>query len=442
MTPVANGGKIEPAKPPGKTALIVLLELYTLVSCVSLVLVHKYYGPALHLTEPDTASVLTAAARIVPFVLVSILFAFAHFSFGYVASFGFYTIIIGYLWLSEFSSFHYNHTLAFASTFASGLAFFLPALFITSPIRQRFVLTAVAFDRLLSLLLLVSIGIIAAGAAYNFQFVAVSKVDVARNQLAFPAWLSYLTGIASTVLLPFAFACFVLLNRPWRAGLSLVLLLLFFPITLSKIPLLAPAFLLFLALISRFASARITIVLSLLLPTILGVLLAALHEAGVFSYARFDSYFNVANFRMLALTSSALDVYNDFFSSHRVTLFCQIGFVKRLITCPYDEPLGTLMSGYRLGNFNASLLATEGIASVGAVFAPLSVFACGLVIALGNRLSSGLPARLVLVSSGLLLQVLMNVPLTIAMVTYGGAILFLLWYLTPRSLFEPSVQDS
>jgi len=45
------------------------------------------------------------------------------------------------------------------------------------------------------------------------------------------------------------------------------------------------------------------------------------------------------------------------------------------------------------GNFNASLLATEGIASVGPLFAPVAALAGGLVIGLGNRLSEGLSQR-------------------------------------------------
>jgi hypothetical protein len=110
--------------------------------------------------------------------------------------------------------------------------------------------------------------------------------------------------------------------------------------------------------------------------------------------------------------------------------------VNALTDCPYHQPLALVMRNYLLGNFNASLLATEGIASVGPAFAPFSAGACGLLIALGNRLSSGLPARFILLSGSLLLQAFMNVPLTIAMVTYGGAFLFLLWYLTPRAIFD------
>lgn len=134
-----------------------------------------------------------------------------------------------------------------------------------------------------------------------------------------------------------------------------------------------------------------------------------------------------------------MDIYNDFFSRHDLTYFCQIRFLKPLIDCPYQEQLSVVMAkAYELGNFNASLFSTEGIASVGPLFAPVSVFACGLGIALANRLSSGLPPRLILISGAALPQIPLNVPLTTTLVSHGAAML-MLWYIMPRSLFR---QDS
>jgi hypothetical protein len=95
-----------------------------------------------------------------------------------------------------------------------------------------------------------------------------------------------------------------------------------------------------------------------------------------------------------------------------------------------------MADAYQLGNLNASLFATEGIASVGLILAPVAMFACGLVIALGNRLSAGLPSSFILLSSGIMLQSFLNIPLTTNLLSSGAAILFLLWYLTPRTLFE------
>jgi len=139
----------------------------------------------------------------------------------------------------------------------------------------------------------------------------------------------------------------------------------------------------------------------------------------------------------MATPSAALDVYNDFFAHHPHTWFCHISIVKRLAGCPYQEQLSVVMENtYHLGNLNASLFATEGVASVGLYFAPLAALVCGLIIAAGNRASAGLPPRFILLSGAILPQILLNVPLTVALVTYGTAVLFVLWYLTPRSIFE------
>ncbi len=117
--------------------------------------------------------------------------------------------------------------------------------------------------------------------------------------------------------------------------------------------------------------------------------------------------------------------------------FCQINVLKRFVDCPYNEQLSVVMSkAYDQGAFNASLFATEGIASVGPMLAPLSALGCGLVIALANRLSSGLSPKFVLLSGGMLPQVFLNVPLSTTLLTNGAAFLFLLWYVTPRTMFE------
>ena len=57
-------------------------------------------------------------------------------------------------------------------------------------------------------------------------------------------------------------------------------------------------------------------------------------------------------------------------------------------------------------------------------------------MALVNRLSAGLPPRFILISGAIIPQVLLNVPLTTTLLTNGAGILFLLWYVTPRAMFE------
>ena len=414
-----------------------LLGLHTVVCCLSLFQVAGYYVE-LEIVNFDKARLHMAVLNIAPFAAVSAFFAFRRFSFGYVLGFYFYTMILGYFWLVAFSKHAYDHTFACISLFVSALAFLGPALFIVAPLRQRYVPSARAFDNILTSILILAAATIAAGAFYNFRLAGLAEIYVIRAAVEFPAWVRYAVGTTSNALLPFAFACFVARDNRWRAAAALLLLLLYYPIMLTKLTLFAPFWLLFLALLSRFFEARTAALLSLLLPVSIGVVLATLSKAGALPNWLISDYFGAVNFRMLAMPSVAIDLYNDFFSTHSNTHFCQILLLKPLVGCPYSEPLSVMMSkAYGFGNVNASLFASEGIASVGLVLAPLAALACGLVISLGNRLSSGLPATFIMSSGGILLQAFLNVPLTTNLLSNGAAILFLLWYLTPRTMFEP-----
>ena len=69
------------------------------------------------------------------------------------------------------------------------------------------------------------------------------------------------------------------------------------------------------------------------------------------------------------------------------------------------------------------------------MLAPLTALVCGFVISVANRVSSDLPSRFVLLSGGLLPQEFLNIPLSTNLLSNGAALLFLLWYVTPRSIF-------
>jgi hypothetical protein len=419
-----------------RLGLGVLICFHIVICCASLVYVSNYkypfaFSPATFHIFYDPARLYIAVIVVAAFALVSSLFVLADFSFGYFVGFYFYTMILGYLWLNCFSDLNYDHRLAGLSAAASAVAFLLPALWISSPVRQIYTLTPRSFDRLLTSILILGIATIAVGAIYNFRFVALEDIYKHREKFNNPAIAVYLVSLVSNALLPFAFAGFVAHKARWRAATVLVLLLLFYPITLSKISLFTSLWLVVVLVLSKIFDARITVILSLLGPILAGLALIVLFGAHA------ALYFSTVNFRMITIPSVAMDVYNDFFSGHDLTYFCQVSALKRIIYCPYQDQLSIVMlKSYGLGNFNASLFSTEGTASVGPLFAPVSAFVCGLVIALANRLSSGLPPRFILISSAVFPQILLNVPLTITLLTHGAAVLFLLWYVTPRTIFE------
>ena len=422
--------------------LAFLICFHIIICCLSLsYAADKEYAiavdpPTFHIFY-DRALLPGAVVAIAVYALVVSLFMFGKFSFGYFVGFYFYTMVLGYLWLNWFTDLKYDHRLGGFSAAVSVVAFLLPALFISSPLTQVYALSARAFDRLLTFILLLAVVTVAAGATYNFRFVAFQDIYDFRDKLEFPTLLNYLNAAVLGVLLPLAFAGFVMRKAHWRAGAVLLLLLLSYPVTLSKIALLAPFWLVAIALVSKFLESRVTVIISLLGPILLGVILLILFKMPV------ALYFSTVNIRILAIPAVAMDVYNDFFSRNDLTYFCQISFLRPIMRCPFQGELSVVMAkAYGLGNFNASLFATEGIASVGPWFAPVSALLCGLVIALGNRLSAGLPPRFILISGAILPLVLLNVPLSTVLVTHGMAILFLLWYITPRTIFEPEKRAS
>jgi hypothetical protein len=425
---VAGGRQLGPVR----WVLLLLVGIHIAVCCVSLYCVALIY-PEYHIFyRPE--GLYPVLSIVAAFALVGLVFVFADFSFGYFVGFYLYTMVLGYLWMNFFSEFVYNHQLTGLSAATSAAAFLLPALFIRAPLRRVWTLSPRAFDRLLTLLLLFAVATLAAGARYNFRLVSIGDIYDYRDTMTSPTIVNYLLGITSTALLPFAFACFAEQKKYWRAGAVLFLLLCFYPITLSKLALFAPVFLLALLLFARMIELRMIVILSLLAPMAVGLVLFFLFRHHLLPYGATIPFFGLVNFRMIAIPSLAMDYYNEFFFRHDLTYFCQISFLKPLITCPYREPLSIVIyNAFGIGgNFNASLFATEGTASVGPTFAPVTAFACGLVIALANRISAGLAPRFILVSGALFPQTLMNIPFTTVLLSYGAVLLFLLWYVMPR----------
>ncbi|MBI5261279.1 MAG: hypothetical protein HY852_05605 [Bradyrhizobium sp.] len=422
--------------------LIIALLCVHIASCsLSLVYVAHYYE-YIGVFTFDRSQLPAAILLVSLFALVSLGFVICKFSFGYLIGFYFYTMVLGYLWLANFSRLEYNHWAGAISAIASILAFLAPALLVTSPFRRTIALSKRQLDWLVYSLIVIAVCVIAYGARYSFRIVGIADIYRFRNELEFPTILRYLIGTTSNALLPFAFAISFVRGKFLLAGAALFLLLLFYPVTLSKLTIFGPIWLLFLAVLCRVHSPRITVLLSLLIPICLGVVLVALFSSGVAPYQVLFSYFSAVNFRMVAVPSAVLELYSDFFSTHELTHFCQMNFLKYLLTCPYSEQLSVVMlNTYNLGHANASLFATEGIASLGLGLAPLSAAGCGLVIAISNRASAGLPASFVILSSGMITHVLVNVPLATTLLSNGAALLFLLWYVVPRSIFDSTEAD-
>ncbi|WP_050425265.1 hypothetical protein [Bradyrhizobium tropiciagri] len=384
--------------------------------------------PAMHVWRSGiTAEAILGTAIMVIFIPA---FTAGRFSFGYLVSFSLLSAVFGFVWLSFFSAFDYPHAIARWAMIAALAAAMIPLMFQNMPV-WRPNLSEAAIKRVALLLLAPSFAVLISDISYGVNLG--NPYGTARNAIARPALLNYLTGIMIGAVLPYLFAHFASRRQWLQAACVLLFALCFYPVVNNKTVLLLPIWLPFLFWLYGQFNPRLATVLGFLLPAAVGLTAFA-----VISADKDYVVFSAINLRFLAIPSLALDQYADFFAHRELTRFCQISILRQVTACPYGELGPALGAIYRDGNFNASFLATEGIASVGLALAPVSALACGLILSAGSTLSRHLSPRFIAVSSGIAVQAIMNVPLTTGLVSNGIALLFLLWWLTPEQRAELS----
>lgn len=398
------------------------IPAFFIVSVVSMIACGHIF-PAMHVWRSDsiTAQAVLGTAVMLAFVPA---FVMARFSFGYVVAFSLLSAVFGFVWLSFFSAFDYPHAIARWAMIAALAAAMIPLLWLDLAV-WRPALSEPALERIVVLLLGTSLAVLVADAFHGVHLG--DPFGTVRATITRPVLLNYLTGIVIEAVLPYLFTHYATRKR-WGLAVGVLLLALcFYPVVINKTILLLPMWLPFLFwLFGRF-SPRLATVLALLIPAMIGLVafavLLADHRYVVFS---------AINLRLIAIPSLALDHYADFFGHRELTHFCQVSVVRAVTGCSYGELGPALADVYQDGNFNASFLATEGIASVGLALTPVSSFVCGLILSVGSMVSRHLPPRFIAVSSGLAVQAIMNVPLTTGLLSNGIALLFLLWWLTPE----------
>jgi hypothetical protein len=260
--------------------------------------------------------------------------------------------------------------------------------------------------------------------------VSIDAIYEYRDKLAHPKLLDYAIHNLIGALIPVSFAI-CMEQRRWRLATALCALsLLLYPVTLTKTALLFAPWLVFMAALSKLFEARFAAVLSLSVPLAIGI--GAIFASGS-GFLTPLVIMDMVDIRLYAIPAISLDHYYEFFSAHPLTHFCQINVLKGFYSCPYSEQLGIEMSRvYNIGTMNASLFATEGVASVGPVWAPLSALICGVAVAAGNIASRRLGARFVLVSGSVVAHTLLDVPLSTTLLTNGFGLLILLWFVIPE----------
>ena len=363
-------------------------------------------------------------------LLIAIPFLFVKFSFGYFVGFYLFVMMSGYFWLNRFGTLGYDRHAALISATASIVLFLIPVLLLTIPAKRTFSLPHKVLDLIPVCVLGLSAVILTVTAFEGFRFVSLAEMYKHREEISHSRAVNYAIGILDGALLPFAFACALSRKRWVVLALLCGVAFLLYATTFTKLSLLVPFYLIYIAALTRFFEARAVVIVSLLIPIIVGLI------ARAFDSEITNAVFGFLLLRLLAIPTISLEHYFVFFSDHPFTQFCQVRLIRGFVDCPYQELGVALSNWFGIGNQNASLFATEGVASVGPTLAPLVAFFCGAVIAIGNMVSAGLPKQFILISACMMPQILLNLPLSTTLLSHGMGVLFALLYLTPRDYFD------
>lgn len=179
------------------------------------------------------------------------------------------------------------------------------------------------------------------------------------------------------------------------------------------------------------------------LPRLLGAMVASilvlvlvLPDSGVWMWMK--SIFLV---RVLGTAGWTASKYLEHFGAEGLTYYSHIGPINALT---HSYPFGDLSLGQMIGlaysgsteaNFNASFWASDGFAALGPIgILVITPFVAG-VLYLINRITLNLNPRFTVLWMGGFFMALLNVPLSTALLSGGGLVIFLLaWWLSRQHI--------
>ncbi len=136
--------------------------------------------------------------------------------------------------------------------------------------------------------------------------------------------------------------------------------------------------------------------------------------------------------RILGTGGWSMATYYEFFTSHQLTYYTHIGPINALFGgYPYGElalgqMIGLEYSGSTEANFNANFWASDGFAALGLAGVPLATAGLATVFYLINCLTRRCAPRLVAMWMTGFWLALLNVPLSVAVLSGGGLVTVLL----------------
>jgi hypothetical protein len=285
-----------------------LLPVFLVVLYYSLTKIAEW-EPAYHIGfDPDQPA--TAAGVFLLSIAVGGIFYFARFNFGYLVGFYLFASMAAFFWINAFNDLAYNHSVALASSIASVVAFLAAALFVAVPL-PTLPLKGITLDRLPDAILCFSILVLIVAFADGFHLVGLSDMYKFRTEIVHTWLMNYTIGNVTVALIPLAFACYLEQRRWISIALLVIVSMLFYPVTLTKISFLVAPFLIFVAVVSSRLCVRAATILSLLLPLIIGAAAVWRMDWNGLSEPRLIVFLTTC-LRLFAIPANSLEHYYEF----------------------------------------------------------------------------------------------------------------------------------
>jgi len=250
--------------------------------------------------------------------------------------------------------------------------------------------------------------------------------------------LSTLQAYATTMFIGsvggFLIAFGVLMRRYLVVALAIAGYVLAYGIMINKTSLLAPAWIAYAAVMSRFfktSAARYSLAIAapfLLLST---VYLIMQPEGGSVMQAAFV----ITNLRLYVLPAESVTIYYDFFvaQNHPLTYLSHITFMQFFVHYPYGDSAADLMKDqYHMGTWPGTFLAGDGIAGFGVQGILIISIVFAFVLVVLNTCFSGLKPFIPAVVLAVPAFNFANTPMFTALLTGGLALLSVLLFFAPR----------
>jgi hypothetical protein len=281
---------------------------------------------------------------------------------------------------------------------------------------------------------------------WNFTLVTLDDASRVRGDIQIPGLLGYVLFPYMNCFGALGVATAIAFRRYWLGALAVVNFVITFGVITAKAAVLAPPWLLYFALASRYfiKDSIVRFLLVMMAPFLSTSLiwLAARDtlEPGLLKTAAYGFFMWIGG-RLFTIPQAAFSVYHDFFLTHQYTYWSHINVVSWIVEYPYAQPMPVVLQNtYGLGNYNAGFIMTDGLQAAGVAGIGLACLAvAGVIIAL-NSAAAGLGMRYLAVALCTALIGVNDISFATWLVTGGIAPMFLLFLYAPRGAESPVSQ--